>query len=107
MLADVAQQLDVLEQAHDEVLQIERANGLTDPEVLLRQMAAEPRTPQGAPPTAAAAPVGPPVGRPVGPPVSFRRPPDADATAAAEGTPGELGASVAAPAGSSQTSPPA
>jgi hypothetical protein len=68
VLADVAQQLDVLEQAHDEVLQIERANGLADPEVLLRQMTAEPRAPQGAPPPTAAAPAAPPVGRPVGPP---------------------------------------
>lgn len=72
VLADVNQQLDVLEQAHHEVLAIERENGLADPEHILRQIA---DAPQGAPlpppaPTMQGArpPQGPPVAAPQPPP---------------------------------------
>lgn len=73
VLADVAQQLDVLEQAHDEVLQIERANGLGDPELLLRQVAAPQPAPVAAPHSGP--PAGAPIAPPVGAPASAQPPP--------------------------------
>jgi len=78
VLADVDQQLDLLEQAQDEVLAIERQNGLADPEHILQQISG---AAQGAP---ARAPEGPPVGQaplvapvrpPQGPPVAAPQPP--------------------------------
>ncbi len=39
VLADLTQQLDLLEQAHDELAAIEQANGLLDPEAVLHQIA--------------------------------------------------------------------
>ena len=68
VLADVSHQLDVLEQAQNELLEIERANGLMDPDELMRQA----RAPQPAP---APAPVSlPPSEPPAGDPLAQPNP---------------------------------
>jgi hypothetical protein len=74
-LAAIAGQLDVLEQAHDELFAIERANGLLDPDAVMRQV-----TPPAYAPRpvlrSTRPPVGPPLGRPtMAPPPSGPLPP--------------------------------
>lgn len=66
VLADLSNQLDLLEQAHAELHQIERSSGLLDPDALMREVRPT-VTPRAVAAAASAPPSGPPTGRPLPP----------------------------------------
>lgn len=87
VLADLRRELDLLDEAHAELLDIERANGLLDPTPLLH-------TRPGPPPTVA--PVGH-LGPPTAPPAQHVTPTPTAAPVARTSTPPVAGAPATAP----------